>query len=35
MTDTRLNHHMEKLESLQAQAGQAVTGAWKGTNRDK
>ena len=26
---------MEKLESLQAQAGLAVTGAWKGTNRDK
>ena len=26
---------MEKLESLQYQAGLAVTGAWKGTNRDK
>ena len=35
MTDIRLNYQMEKLESLQAQAGQAVTGAWKGTNRDK
>ena len=34
-TDIRLNHQMDKLESLQAQAGLAVTGAWKGTNRDK
>ena len=34
-TDIRLNYQMEKLESLQAQAGLAVTGAWKGTNRDK
>ena len=35
MTDIRLNYQMEKLESLQTQAGLAVTGAWKGTNRDK
>ena len=35
MTDIRLNHQMDKLESLQAQAGRAITGAWKGTNRDK
>ena len=35
MTDIRLNYQMEKLESLQALAGLAVTGAWKGTNRDK
>ena len=35
VTDIRLNYQMEKLESLQTQAGQAVTGAWKGTNRDK
>ena len=34
-TDIRLNYQMEKLESLQAQAGLAVTGAWKGTSRDK
>ena len=34
-TDIRLNYQMEKLESLQVQAGLAVTGAWKGTNRDK
>ena len=26
---------MEKLESLQAQAALAVTGAWKGSSRDK
>ena len=35
MTDIRLNYQMEKLESLQAQAALAVTGAWKGSNRDK
>ena len=29
------NTPIEKLESLQAQVGQAKTGAWKGTNRDK
>ena len=34
-TDVNLNYQMEKLESLQYQAGLAVTGAWKGTNRDK
>ena len=34
-TDIKLNYQMEKLESLQAQAGLAITGAWKGTNRDK
>ena len=34
-TDIRLNYQMDKLESLQAQAGRAVTGAWKGSNRDK
>ena len=31
-TDIRLNYQMDKLESLQAQAGRAVTGAWKGSN---
>ena len=34
-TDVKLNYQMEKLESLQYQAGLAVTGAWKGSNRDK
>ena len=35
MTDIRLNYQMEKLESVQAQAALAVTGAWKGSNLDK
>ena len=34
-TDTNLNDQMKKLESLQYQAGLAVTGMWQGTNRDK
>ena len=34
-TDVNLSHQMKKLESLQYQAGLAVTGMWKGTNRDK
>ena len=34
-TDVNLNNLMHKLESLQYQAGLAITGMWKGTNRDK
>ena len=34
-TDVNLSHQMKKLESLQYQAGLAVTGMWKGTHRDK
>ena len=34
-TDINLNYIMDKLESLQYQAGLAATGMWKGTNRDK
>ena len=34
-TDVNLNSAMDRLESLQYQAGLAVTGMWKGTNRDK
>ena len=30
-TDIKINYQIEKLESLQNQAGRA----WKGTNRDK
>ena len=30
-----LNHHMEKLESLQYSAARAITGAWKGTSKTK
>ena len=33
--DTTLNTHMEKLESVQYSAALAVTGAWKGTSREK
>ena len=33
--DTTLNTHMEKLESVQTSAALAVTGAWKGTSREK
>ena len=33
--DTSLNNHMEKLESVQYSAALAVTGAWKGTSREK
>ena len=28
-------NHMEKLESLQYSAAQAITGAWKGTSKNK
>ena len=31
----KLNHMMEKLESVQHSAALAVTGAWKGTSREK
>ena len=31
-TDIKLNYQMQALESLQYQAGLAVTGAWKGSN---
>ena len=34
-TDVNLSTLMDRLESLQYQAGLAVTGMWKGTNRDK
>ena len=34
-TDVNLRDQMRKLESLQYQAGLAVTGMWQGTNRDK
>ena len=34
-SDINLNYQMKTLESLQYQAALAVTGAWKGTNRDK
>ena len=34
-TDINLNYVMDSLESLQYQAATAVTGTWKGTNRDK
>ena len=34
-TDINLNYHMNALESIQYQAALAITGAWKGTNRDK
>ena len=30
-----LNHHMEKLESLQYSAARVITGAWKGTSKTK
>ena len=30
-----LNHQMNALERTQYQAALAVSGAWKGTNRDK
>ena len=30
-----LNHHMEKLGSLQYSAARAITGAWKGTSKRK
>ena len=33
--DTTLNTHMEKLESVQYSAALAVTGAWRGTSREK
>ena len=33
--DTSLNNHVEKLESVQYSAALAVTGAWKGTSREK
>ena len=33
--DINLNHQMNTLESIQYQAALGVTGAWKGTNRDK
>ena len=33
--DISLNNHMEKLESIQYSAALAVTGAWKGTFREK
>ena len=33
--DTILNTHMEKLESVQYSAALAVTGAWRGTSREK
>ena len=34
-TNVNLSTHMNKLESLQYQAGLAVTGMWQGTNRDR
>ena len=34
-TDINLNFVMQKLESLQYQAGLAITGMWQCTNRDK
>ena len=34
-TDVNLSTLMGRLESLQYQAGLAVTGMWKSTNRDK
>ena len=34
-SDINLNYQMRALESLQYQAGLAVTGAWRGSNRDK
>ena len=34
-TDINLSNQMKILESLQYQAGLAVTGMWQGTNRDK
>ena len=34
-TDVNLSTLMGRLESLQYQAGLAITGMWKGTNRDK
>ena len=33
--DINLTDNMNSLESLQYQSALAVTGAWKGTNRDK
>ena len=30
-----LNNYMEKLESVQCSAARAITGAWKGTSREK
>ena len=33
--DTMLKTQMEKLESVQYSAAFAVTGAWKGTSREK
>lgn len=33
--DTSLNNHMEKLEAVQYYTELAVTGAWKGTSREK
>ena len=33
-TNVNLGNQMNKLESLQYQAGLAVTGMWRGTNRD-
>ena len=33
--DINLNYQMNTLESIQYQAALGVTGAWKGTNRDK
>ena len=33
--DVSLNFQMKKLESLQYQAALAITGTWRGTNRDK
>ena len=33
--DISLNNHMEKLQSVQYSAGLALTGAWKGTSREK
>ena len=34
-SDINLNYQMNALESLQYQAGLAITGAWRGSNRDK
>ena len=34
-TNVNLSNLMNKLESLQYQAGLAVTGMWSGTNRDR
>ena len=33
--DINLSHQMNTPESIQYQAALGVTGAWKGTNRDK